>query len=244
MVAFARHFGTLISRKFALTYAQRVTFGEASAKRGQTDLKTGTGTIMEFTLERTIKVVAILLLIAAVTQAVYTAMYVAEMDVPRQLLWGSEGFLFVVMAAFAGSAMVQVKRLHLGWAAIAFASVLNVIQVGVGLTMFGPFFEAAGEVEALAPAASAVLAFSFMVYNAAKVLLALAAIVFGMAKLAEGGKALGGLTALIGAIAFVTNTLSMAMGRDWSGELPLAGGSGVLATILLALCLLGLKSDD
>jgi len=199
---------------------------------------------MEFTLDRTVKIVAALLLIAAVTQAAYTAMYVAEMDVPRQLLWGSEAFLFVVMAAFAGSAMVQVKRLHLGWASIAFASVLNVVQVGVGLTMFGPFFEASGAVEGLEPAAMAVVAFSFMVYNAAKVLLALAAIVFGMAKMAEGGKALGGLTALIGAIAFVTNTLSMAMGRDFSGELPLAGGSGVLATILLAVCLFGLRQED
>ncbi|MCK0127431.1 thiamine biosynthesis protein ThiC [Erythrobacter sp. F6033] len=199
---------------------------------------------MDFTFKRTAHIVAALLIIAAVTQAIYTALYIAEADVPRQLLWGLEGFLFVVLAAFAGSAMVQAKSQHLGWAAIAFAAVLNVVQVGVGLTMFGPFFEAAGEVEALAPAASAVVAFSFMVYNAAKVLLALAAIVFGLAKLNDGAKALGGLTALVGAVAFVTNALSMALGREFSGELPLAGGSGVLATVLLALCLLSAVKDD
>ncbi len=199
---------------------------------------------MEFTFKRTAQIVGILLLAAAVTQAVYTALYVAEMDVPRQLLWGTEGFLFVVMAAFAGAAALQAKHHHLAWAAIAFAAVLNVVQVGVGLTMFGPFGEVAGGNEALAPLIGGVVAFSFMVYNAAKVLLALAAITLGLAKLSAGSKILGGLTALIGAIAFITNALSMGMGRDFSGELPLAGGSGVLATLLLAIVLLTLPSDE
>jgi hypothetical protein len=199
---------------------------------------------MEFTFKRTAQITAALLLIAAVTQAVYTALYVAEADVPRQLLWGSESVLFVLMAAFAGSAMVQTNKLHLGWAAIAMASVLNVVQVGIGLTQFGPFFEAAGNVEGLEPAAMSVVAYSFMVYNGAKALLALAAIVFGMAALNAGSKALGGVTALVGAVAFIANNLSMAMGRDFSGELPIAGGSGVLATILLALVLFGQDNDE
>ncbi len=199
---------------------------------------------MEFTFKRTAQIVGILLLILAVTQAAYTGLYIAEVDVPRQLLWGSEGFLFVVLAAFAGSAALQTKRHHLAWAAIAFAAVLNVVQVGVGLTMFGPFGEAAGANEELAPLIGGVVAFSFMVYNAAKVLLALAAITLGLAKLSAGSKVLGGLTALIGAIAFITNALSMGMGRDFSGELPLAGGSGVLATLLLAIVLLTLPSDE
>ncbi len=199
---------------------------------------------MEFTFKRTAQITAGLLLIAAVTQAVYTALYVAEADVPRQLLWGSESVLFVLMAAFAGSAMVQTNKLHLGWAAIAMASVLNVVQVGIGLTQFGPFFEVAGADEALAPLAQSVLAYSFMVYNGAKALLALAAIVFGMAALNAGSKALGGVTALVGVVAFIANNLSMAMGRDFSGELPIAGGSGVLATILLALVLFGQDNDE
>jgi len=199
---------------------------------------------VEFTFKRTTTIVAALLLIAAVTQAVYTALYVAEANVPRQLLWGTEAFLFVVMAAFAGSAMVQAKRHHLAWAAIAFAAVLNVVQVGVGLTMFGPFGEAAAANEALKPLAGSVVAFSFMVYNAAKVLIALAAIVFGMDRLAKGSAALGGVTAAVGAIAFIANTLSMAMGRGFSGDLPIAGGSGVLATVLLAVCLFGAKGED
>lgn len=47
---------------------------------------------------------------------------------------------------------------------------------------------------------------------------------------------------MIGGIAFVNNTLSMALGRGFT-EIPIAGGSGVLATILLAVCLFG-ASDD
>lgn len=199
---------------------------------------------MEFSLSRNTQIVAVLLLLAAVTQAVYTALHVAEVDAPRQLLWGGEGVLFTVLAAFAGAAMVQAKQVQLGWAVIAFSAVLNVVQVGVGLTMFGPFFEAAGEVEALAPVASAIVAFSFMVYNAAKVLLAIALTAFGLFKMSAGGKGLGVISAGVGVFAGVTNAASMAAGRDVFGELPLAGGSGVLATVLLAVCLFGLNTEE
>ncbi len=196
---------------------------------------------MEFTLKRTVQVTAFLLILVAVTQAIYTALYIAEADVPRQLLWGLEGLIFAILAAFAGSALVQAKRYTLGFSAIAFSAALNVVQVGVGLTMFGPFREVANEVEAFAPAAGAVVAFSFMVYNAAKVLLGLAAVVFGMAKMNAGGKALGGITVLVGVIAMVTNAIVMAFGRI---EAVPSGAAGVIATILLALCLSSALKDD
>ncbi|MFT4872717.1 thiamine biosynthesis protein ThiC [Congregibacter sp.] len=199
---------------------------------------------MDFTFKRSAQITGLLLLLAAVTQAIYTALYVSEADVPRQLLWGTEGFLFVMLAAFAGSAMVQTDRQHLAWSAITAAAVLNVVQVSIGLTMFGPFFEASGDVEGLAPAAKAVVAFSFMVYNAAKVLLALALIVFGLTGLKAGSRLLGGASALVGIVALLSNTASMAAGRDIFGDLPLAGASGVLATALLALCLLTLPDGD
>jgi len=199
---------------------------------------------MEFTLKRTAQITGILLLLAAVTQSIYTALYLSAADVPRQLLWGTEGLLFVLLAAFAGSAMMQADRHHLAWSAITAAAILNVVQVGVGLTMFGPFFEASGEVEALAPAARSVVAFSFMVYNAAKVLLALALIVFGIAKLNAGSTPLGGASAAVGLVALVANAASMAAGRNVFGELPVAGASGVLATVLLALCLLTLSYGE
>ena len=127
---------------------------------------------------------------------------------------------------------------HLAWSAITAAAVLNVVQVGVGLTMFSPFITAAREAEELAPLAGSVVAFSFMVYNAAKALLALALIVVGSAIRGSGSKLLGGAGIAIGIIALASNTASMAAGRDVFGELPIAGGSGVLATVLLAVFLL------
>lgn len=193
---------------------------------------------------RTVTIVAALLIAAAITQSVYTALYLTMPDVSRALLWGIEGFLFAMLAAFSGAALAQAKRLQLGWSAIAAASVLNVVQVSVGLTMFGPFSEAAKADPAMAPLVGAVVAFSFMMYNAAKVLLALAAIVFGLARMNTGARALGGLTALVGLVALVSNAASMAFGRDVLGELPLAGGSGVLATVLLALCLFALPDSE
>ena len=199
---------------------------------------------MEFNFGRNAQITGILLLIAAVTQAIYTALYVSEADVPRQLLWGTEGILFTLMAAFAGAALVQSKRHQLAWAAITAAAVLNVVQVGVGLTMFGPFFEAAGNVEGLTPAARSVVAFSFMVYNAAKVLLALALLVIGLEISGAGSALLGRASALVGLVALVSNSASMAAGRDVFGELPLAGGSGVIATILLGVCILTLRDDN
>lgn len=195
---------------------------------------------MEFDLKRSAQITGLLLLLAAVTQTIYTALYVAEAEVPRQLLWGIEGFLFVLMAAFAGSALAQSRSQHLAWSAITAAAVLNVVQVGVGLTLFGPFFEAAGAVDGLAPAAGAIVAFSFMVYNAAKVLLALALIVFGLARRSRGSAVLGWLSIVVGLVALISNTASMAAGRDVFGDLPLAGASGVIATVLLAVYLLSL----
>lgn len=198
---------------------------------------------MELNFRQTVQLTGVLLLLAALTQIIYTALYSSGADVPRQLLWGSEGVLFVIMAALAGSALVQSVSQQLAWSAITAAAVLNVVQVGVGLTLFGPFFKAAGSVEALAPVAGAIVAFSFMVYNGAKVLLALALIVFALARLKDGGRLLGGISAAVGVVAFFANAASMAAGRDVFGELPLAGGSGVLATVLLGVLLLTLPRN-
>ena len=199
---------------------------------------------MDLSHNRTVKTVAILLLLAAITQPIYTALYLGAPEVDRSFLWGFEGLLFVLLAAFGGSALVMAKRNTLGFSAIAFAAALNVVQVGVGLTQFGPFREAAAANPGLEGVAFSVVAFSFFGYNAAKILLGLAAIEFGMAKMKAGGKALGGLTALVGVVAFVANTLVMMFGLEGFLPSPVAGGSGVLATLLLALCLFGMKSEE
>lgn len=199
---------------------------------------------MTVTHQSTVRAIALLLLVACVTQSVYTALYAAEMDVPRQLLWGTEGLLFPLLAALAGAAMVRSERLTLAFAAIAFAAVLNFLQVGVGLTLFFPFFDAAKVDPALAPVAGAIVAFAFVIYNAAKLLLGFAAVLVGLSRMSAGARLLGGASALVGGLAMLANGATIAAGGKVFGELPLAGGTGVLATLLLALCLLGLAKDD
>jgi hypothetical protein len=199
---------------------------------------------MELTQSRTVKIVAALLLLAAISQPIYTAMYLGAPDVDRRIIWGFEGLLFLLLAAFAGSALAMARRDTLGFSAIAFGAVLNVVQVGVGLTQFGPFREAAEANAELSGVAASVVAFSFFGYNGAKILLALAAVVFGLSRMREGGKVLGGVTVLIGAVAFVANTIVMIFGLQGFLPSPVAGGSGVLATLLLAICLFGIKNED
>lgn len=199
---------------------------------------------MEFTQSRTVNIVALLLLLTAISQPIYTALYLGAPDIERQFLWGLEGLLFVLLAAFAGSALVMAKHYTLGFSAIAFSAVLNVVQVGVGLTQFGPFRAAAEANADLSDVASSVVAFSFFGYNASKILLGLAAVVFGMAKMNEGGKVLGSATVLVGAVAGVANTLVMMFGLQGFLPSPIAGGSGVVATFLLAMCLFSMRSEN
>ena len=200
---------------------------------------------MEFTQNRTIKILAILLLLAAIIQPIYTLLYQQAPEIDRKILWRLEALIFVLMAAFAGAAMVQDKRYALGFAAIAFSTILNVTQVGIGLLQFGPFRAATQTYEALGPMAFSVVALSFFLYNAAKVLLGLAAIVFGLAKLKQGGTILGGLAVAAGAVALIANALVMMFGTQ-AGFIPspLAGGSGVVATLFLAICLFTHSQND
>lgn len=195
---------------------------------------------MEFTHRRTVQITAYLLLALVVTQALYTLLYIAQISIPRQFFWGLEALLFTILAAFAGAAMVQAKSQHVGWSAIAFSAAFNLVQVSIGLAMFGAFREAASQVEGLKPAASAVVTLSFMIYYAAKLLLGFAALNIGIARMAEGARTLGGLTALAGVIAMLANAILIMFGRDAILPSAVAGGTGVLATLLLGLCLLSI----
>ncbi|HAN26344.1 MAG TPA: thiamine biosynthesis protein ThiC [Haliea salexigens] len=198
---------------------------------------------MDFTSKRTVQITSGLLLALVATQVLYTLLHVAEVSVPRQLLWGMECLLFTLLAAFAGAAMVQAKHYHVGWSAIVFSALLNVVQVSIGLTLFGPFREAAGQLEALGPLAGAIVALSFVIYYAAKLLLGFAALVFGIAKMTGGAKALGGLTALVGVVAMIANAILIVFGREAFLPSAAAGGSGVLATLLLAFCLMRVERE-
>ena len=196
---------------------------------------------MEFTNKRITLITASLLLVLAITQAIYSALYSAEISFSRQVSWGIEALAFTLLIAFAGTAMVQAKNTQLGWSAIAFSAVLNIVQVSIGLTLFSAFGKVAGSVEGAQPLIGGVVSLSFMIYYAAKLLLGLAAVVFGLSFIAKGGKAIGGLTALVGVVAMFANGILLTFGRD--GFLPsaVAGASGMIATLLLAICLFSLN---
>lgn len=196
---------------------------------------------MEFTQKQSVKIASALLLLTVISQALYTGLYLAANDIPRQWLWGLEGLVFVLLAAFAGSVLVQAKQYTLGFSAILASAILNLVQVGIGLTQFGPFREVAQTIEGVAPAAGSVVALSFFIYNAAKVLLGLSAIVFGSAISQAGSKILGKLTVFVGVVAIAANAIVMIFGRI---EAVPSGATGVVATLLLAICLLKLQSDD
>ena len=201
--------------------------------------------MMELTQVKTIKIIAALLLLSAITQPIYTALFLGAPDVAsRQALWGLEGLVFVFLVAFAGSALVMAKHYTLGFSAIAFSAMLNVVQVGVGYTLFKPFGEAAQANAELGAISFAVVLFGFFIYNAAKILLGLAAVVFGIANSNQGRKVLGGLTAIVGAVAIVANAIVLMLGIRGGFPSPIAGGSGVAATLLLAICLLSLNKAD
>jgi len=67
--------------------------------------------------------------------------------------------------------------------------------------------------------------------------------VFGLAKMNEGAKLLGGSTILVGVIALLTNTLVMMFGIQGFMPRPIAGSSGFLATLLLAFCMFRLDDE-
>ena len=201
--------------------------------------------MMELTQVKTIKVIAVLLLLSAITQPIYTALFLGAPDVAsRQVIWGLEGLVFVFLAAFAGSALVMAKRYTLGFSAIAFSAVLNTLQVGVGYTLFMPFGQTAEANAELGAVSFSVVTFGFFIYNAAKILLGMAAVIFGIANSNQGRKALGGITAFVGAVAIVANAIVLMLGITGAFPSPIAGGSGVAATLLLAISLLSLNKDD
>ncbi|MBW2942381.1 hypothetical protein [Zhongshania aquimaris] len=55
---------------------------------------------------------------------------------------------------------------------------------------------------------------------------------------------LGGLTVLVGVVAMFANAILILFGRDAFLPSAVAGGSGVIATLLLALCLKSVVRED
>lgn len=175
--------------------------------------------------------VAIALLLTVVSQITYvmtlSGIGIVEGWPLRSTIWTAEILLFSCIAIASLPALMRSESMQLGWSAIAVAGFTNMIQSGIGLSMFLPATNAGEE---FAPIMSTVLAGSFLFYYLAKVVLGLAALLFGLA-LFRGENTIGrmvGLASMIaGAIAIALNIAAVRLGL---GAVPLAGTSGAIAT--------------
>ena len=150
----------------------------------------------------------------------------------RPITWFTELFTFLSIALAAFTLAVRRPNQAALWVTLAVAGIFNVMQVAIGLSVFGPASE--GEPQLMAT----VLAGAFFLYFLAKVLMAGAGIVLGL--IAARGtttvtKVLGGLTVLAGLAAAVLNLFAMMGSKAWMFA---AGASGTAVTAFLAVVLL------
>ncbi|MBB3033043.1 hypothetical protein [Alteriqipengyuania lutimaris] len=183
--------------------------------------------------------VAAALLASVATQVFYiTVVSEAAPDtVLRPATWLTEMAIFSLAAA-AALPLTARSTFPLAASAIVLASILNMIQVGIGLSMFGHAQEAGEQVFAM------VLQAAFFIFFQAKALLGLAAIGIGLAACRTGaiGRIVGFPAILAGIAAAIANLLGMAQGMaEWSFP---AGAAGTVATAMLAVALLIVAAED
>lgn len=182
---------------------------------------------------RPLSIIPVLLVTIVLTQILYIVKSTYKIDIPSTAVWSLEAVAFLAITVLALVAMLQKGSLTLAFAAIAMGSLLNVLQVGMGLTMFAPLSDAG---EALAPVYEVVVAAAFFLYFAGKLLFGFAAIVAGMILLRGTGSArvVAVLAAVAGLAAILVNLGGIVVGMPW---LYAAGAAGTLATLLLAVAL-------
>lgn len=187
---------------------------------------------MQYSARRASYIAAFFLIVTVVTQLIYIGLRSAEIEFDSSTIWTIEAVAFLAISVFACVPMARGSAHTAAWAAVALGGVFNVIQVGMGLAMFGPVSEAG---EALAPAFQSILAGAFFLYFAGKFLFGFAGILLGLHLIRIGGgaaKAVGALAALTGLGALATNLMGMSAGMDM---VMVAGGAGTAATLFLAI---------
>ncbi|MGB3377593.1 hypothetical protein [Allopontixanthobacter sediminis] len=189
---------------------------------------------MEISARSAGQMAALALLVIVVTQALYMVNSSAGLGIATSIIWTIEAVGFMVMAVFAMVALARRASAPVVWASIALGGIFNVIQVGIGLAMFGPLQEAG---DASAAAFQAVLAGAFFFYFAGKFLFGIAAIVLGMALLKGpiAARVIAGLAILSGLAAVVLNAVAMGVGMDMVFA---AGAAGTAAALFAAIAVL------
>lgn len=186
---------------------------------------------------RAAQIAAFALIVTVVTQIIYITISNGGGTPPRDIIWSLETITFAALS-LAGLAMLPARPL-IG-AGIAIGGVLNTIQAGMGLVMFGPLMEGG---EALAPVFSAVLSMAFLLYFVAKIALGVAALgAAGALWQASGAaKIIGALAGLTGLAAIAVNTAAVFPATDLMFP---AGAAGTAAAAFLALALFFMKAPS
>jgi hypothetical protein len=189
---------------------------------------------MNFDANRAAQLVATALVVTAITQMVYVILEGGGKSHVAYPIWRIETLSALIVALFS---FVLVKRNALVGGCLAVGGIFNVIQTGMGLTMF--YQLGYGGDAPPNPVFLPVLRMSFFLYFAAKAALGVAAIILGMElwQRISGGmwRFVGLLVGLAGLGALVLNAAAMTMGL---GVVPFAGAVGVVAAVFTALALI------
>ena len=194
---------------------------------------------MEQTQPKLSKIVAVSLLLTVVSQIAYMAALsdvgIVEGWPLRSTIWTIELLLFSIIATTGFAVLARTSQLHLAWSAIAIFGLVNIVQAGIGLSMFLPATKAGEDFTALW---DTVLAGAFVFFFLAKTFIGFAAMAFGL-RLFRGQKSLikgtGIVTGIAGFAAIVLNIAALPQGLT----LVVPGGaSGTFATLFLAVAIL------
>ena len=188
---------------------------------------------------RTISIaLAFMLLLTVASQLLYVSFLsgvgLVEGWPLRSVIWTVELLLFSAITIASLVALVRSTDLQWGWAALVLAGLINMIQSGIGLSMFLPASNAGPE---FAPLMGTVLAGSFLFYNLAKAILGVAAIIFGFSLFRRDKlsvRAVGVVTVIAGATSTILNIGAVHWGL---GSVSMAGASGATATFFAAVSL-------
>jgi hypothetical protein len=189
---------------------------------------------MKFDANRAAQLVAAALVVTAITQMVYVILGGGGKSHVAYPIWRIETLSALVGSLFS---FVIVQRNALVGGCLAVSGIFNVIQTGMGLTMF--YQLGYGGDAPPNPVFFPVLRMSFFLYFAAKAALGVAAIILGMElwQTIAGGmwRIVGVLVGLAGLGALLLNAAAMVLGL---GVVPFAGAVGVVAAVFTALALI------
>jgi hypothetical protein len=189
---------------------------------------------MKIDANRAAQLVATALVVTAITQMVYVMLEGGGKSYVAYPIWRIETLSALVVALFS---FIIVSRNALVGGCLAVNGIFNVIQTGMGLTMF--YQLGYGGEAPPNPVFFPVLRMSFFLYFAAKSALGVAAITLGIElwQTTYGGlwRVVALLAGLAGLGALLLNAAAMLMGL---GVVPLAGAVGVVAALFTALALI------